>query len=59
MSDEPKTAAVLTIHSPGLMTPEGRRDIAQWLRSQADFLDEYGADFTKGRFRARYRYKED
>lgn len=51
------TATILTIKSPGNMTKRGRRDIAAWLRRAADDLEELGADYTEGRFIARYYCK--
>lgn len=52
-----RSAAVLTIKDADQMTKRGRRDIADWLRKQADFLIEHGDQFS-GRFRARYLYRE-
>jgi hypothetical protein len=47
-------AAVITIHRVPDMTPGGRRQIAAWMRKQADYLIKDGKDYTKGRFTARY-----
>ena len=51
-----KSAAVLTIHAAGTMTPKGRRQISDWLRKQADMLVERRRDYTHGRYTARYLY---
>jgi hypothetical protein len=53
-----KSAAVLTIASPGEMTPAGRRAIAKWLRAHADMLIKFGDEYTTGRFIGRYMYEE-
>lgn len=53
-----KRAAILTIQSPGRMTKRGRRDIAAWLRRQADHLARDGENYTEGRFRAGFNYVE-
>lgn len=50
-----ETAATLTIHKAGDMTKRGRRRIAQWLRAQADLIEEQGSEYAP-RFRARYMY---
>lgn len=52
-----KTAAVLTIHGPGLMNDAGRRDIAAWLEVQALNLRIDGYLYTDKRFTARYLYR--
>lgn len=51
-----KSAAVLTIKSPGSMSRKGRRDIADWLKRQADMLLTDGDKYTDGGFIARYLY---
>ena len=51
-----KSAAVITIKSPGKMTARGRRDIAGWLRRHADHLLKHGKDYTDGRFTGRFIY---
>ena len=56
MANKPKRAATITIKSPGKMTARGRRDIAKWLRQQADHLVKHGKDYTEGRFTAGYNY---
>lgn len=55
-SDAEKSAAVLTIKDAPDMTPRGRREVAAWLRQQADFLVSDGEHFAP-RFRARYLYR--
>lgn len=52
--DDQEVAALLTIKRPGLMTPKSRRDIAKWLRRQADMLLKDGKDYSETRYRARY-----
>lgn len=51
-----KSAAILTIHRAPDMSPEGRRDIASWLRRQAGFL-ERSAKQMASRYTARYIYR--
>lgn len=52
------TAAVLTLAEPGNMSPQGRKDIADWLRQQAAHLIKHGDNYTQnGKFRARYLYR--
>ena len=51
-----KSAAILTIKSPGKMSKKGRGDIIKWLRRQADHLQKEGDNYTEGRFTARYIY---
>lgn len=51
-----KTAAVLTIYHPELMSPEGTKRIAQWLRRQAKELQLYSSLYSR-RFTARYLYE--
>jgi hypothetical protein len=48
-----KIAASLIIHDADRMTPDGRRQIAAWLRRQASGLIKDGDRYAK-RFRARY-----
>ena len=50
-----KSAAVLTIKDAGEMTKRGRKNVADWLRRQAKFLEEDGHVYAP-RFRARYLY---
>lgn len=51
------SAAVLTIRDAAEMTPEGRRQLADWLRHSAKTLVKHGKDYSK-RFRARYLFLE-
>jgi hypothetical protein len=51
------SAATLAIKRPGTMTKKGRKDIINWLRDQAAFLEKHGKDYTAdGTFRASFRY---
>lgn len=52
-----KSAAVITIKDADKMTKKGRRDIAAWLRHQADDLEALGDQYN-WRFRARYLYPQ-
>lgn len=52
-----KSAAVITIKDAPAMTKKGRKEVADWMRDQAKFLEEDGARFSN-RFRARYLYRE-
>lgn len=52
-----KSAAVLTIKEASKMTKKGRKDIATWLRRQADLLLKHGDQYIDGAFRARYLYR--
>ncbi len=51
-----KSAAILTIFKAPEMTKRGRKQIAEWLRRQARFLEQNG-DELASRFRARYLYR--
>lgn len=53
-----KSAAVLTIKDADQMTDKGRREIATWLRKQANSLVQHGENYAD-RFRARYLYEDD
>ena len=57
MAKKDKSAAVVTIHGAPRMTPKGRKEIAAWLRRQADSLVKHGKDYTETRFTARYLYR--
>jgi len=48
-----KTVAVLTIKEAGRMTAEGREELAEWLRAQADGVLAEGNNYAD-RFRARF-----
>ncbi len=52
-----KLAASLTIHDAAMMTPKGKKDIADWLRLQAkNVLKE--SDKYSTRFRAAFYYNQ-
>jgi hypothetical protein len=51
-----KSAAIVTIHDASGMTAKGRRQIAAWLRRQADFVEKDGKALAS-RFTARYLYR--
>jgi hypothetical protein len=51
-----KYAARLTIYNAADMTAQGKKDIANWLRKQAEFLLKDGDNFSK-RFTAKYYYQ--
>lgn len=51
------TAAVITINSPGDMTPKGARAVAQWLRDQADMFQREHHRMGPKKYRARYIYE--
>ena len=51
-----KSAAVLTIKRAGDMTPQGRRDIAAWLRMHARHIVAHGKEYAPT-FRGRYLYQ--
>lgn len=57
MASTYKSAAIITVHDAPAMTAKGRRQIAAWMRKQADFLELDGKALAK-RFTARYQYKE-
>lgn len=50
-----KTAAIVTIKDASAMSPEGKKEIAEWLRRQAKQLLKEGHNYS-GRFTARYLY---
>jgi hypothetical protein len=41
------------------MSPEGKKAIADWLRRQAGFLEEYNDLLAPARYTARYLYVSD
>lgn len=49
-------AAVITVRQAKDMTKKGRKQIADWMRKQAAFLEENGDCFSD-RFTARYLYR--
>lgn len=51
-----KSAAIVTIHRASEMTPEGRREVAAWLRAHAQDLVKYGDQYSR-RFTGRYTYR--
>lgn len=51
-----KSAAIVTIKDAQDMTPEGRKDIARWLRRQAAFLEKHAEELSN-RYTARYLYR--
>jgi hypothetical protein len=52
-----KSAATLTIRRAADMSPQGRKDIATWLRKQASDLLKY-ADNYSAEVRANYWFEE-
>lgn len=50
-----KSAAILTIKDASDMTPKGVKEIAAWIRKQADMLEKHSGELA-GTFRARYLY---
>lgn len=54
MNTKDTSAAVVTIHGAGDLTPTGRKAIAAWLSRQARFVESHGKNFSK-RFVARLR----
>ena len=56
MTQKEKSAAILTIKDAKNMTKKGRKDIALWLKRQAQFLQYHGDQFSS-RFIARYLYR--
>ncbi len=55
-TEKDKVAAALSVRDADKMEPKGRKQIAQWLRKQADALEAQGGDYAP-RFRARYLYR--
>lgn len=53
-----KSAAIVTIKDASEMTEEGKKDIARWLRRQANFLVNH-ADQLASRYTARYIYNDE
>jgi hypothetical protein len=51
-----KSAAIITIKDAPEMTKRGRRQVASWMRKQADFL-EFEGKALSNRFTARYLYR--
>lgn len=52
-----KSAAIVTIRDAAMMTPSGRKNVANWLVRQAKFLRTHAAELSPG-FRARYLYAD-
>lgn len=52
-----KSAAIITIKSPGKMSKKGRKQIAEWMMRTARDLLSLGDKYTDGRFTARYLYR--
>lgn len=52
-----KSAAIITIIDAPKMSKNGRKDIADWMRRTATFLEKHAAELSP-RFRARYIYNE-
>ncbi len=50
-----KSAAILTIKEAHNMTEQGRKEIAKWIRDQADSLEQHGENYSK-KFTGRYLY---
>lgn len=48
--------AMLTIQKAGTRTPQERKQIAEWLRMQAETLLKEGKNYTEGRYVARFIY---
>ena len=48
----------MTINDASKMTPEGRKEVAKWLRRQGRWLEEYG-DQMSHRCIERYVYQVD
>ncbi len=48
-----QSVAVITVKHPDTMTPRERRAIADWMRRQAEFLEQHGHECS-ARFTARY-----
>lgn len=57
MKRKEKSAAIITIISPGKMTKRGRKDIAAWLQRHAKMLVKDGDKYTEGRFIGRFMYR--
>lgn len=55
---KPVCAARLVVVKPGKMTVKGRKDIARWLRSRANWLEKHGGACAPaaGNWTARYLY---
>ncbi len=53
-----KSAAVLTIFKANEMNKKGRKAIAEWLRNHAEWLEEYGEEYSP-LFRGRYLYFQE
>lgn len=48
--------ATLVVRRPGRMTEKQHRDVAQWLRDQADALTSDGSQYSDVKFSARCRF---
>jgi len=57
MKDNYKVIAILNIKRANLMTPEGKRNTANWLRKEADDLEKNGVNYGII-YTARYGYDD-
>ncbi len=51
-----KAAAILTIFRAPEMDVDGKKAVADWLRRQAEFLEQYNDLLSETRYTARYLY---
>lgn len=51
-----RSAAIITIRHASQMTKRGKKQVADWMRKQAEFLEQDGNQFA-ARFTARYMYR--
>ena len=56
MIQKDKVAASIHIKKASDMTKRGRKSIANWLRQNAEYLENHGKEYATN-FRARYFYK--
>ncbi len=51
-----RVAASIRIKEPGRMTAKGARQVASWLRREADFLEKYRLHLADKDWQPRYLY---
>lgn len=54
-----QSAALVTIFRAPLMSPRGRRNIAKWLRWQAELWETQGKSMSPIRYTGRYLYRDE
>ena len=54
MKDDFESVAILTIKRPPELSTQTRKDIVDWLKNQAKFLEDEAVNMSDRQFRARF-----